>query len=360
MVKNEKKTGYIWFILIIIIFIVFGYYIYKSYTSKVEDNNESVKINDFYNIDYLFNNGYLTSAKTIQNLDKSIDMSLDSENNLNINAEYSSKKYSKTISGLDTKKYTIYYDRLSDTEYELIAQSDDGNSVYYTSFNIVNSNDSTTFEKIEEKIKSVYVPSYDKSNVYININNDFHTNFVLVDSKKQLKYIDYKDNKYTFESNFKEKKPYFDYVCADDLSLLCNDLIIYKSFNDELVYNNEKLKLDDKVIYVRDMFSSFEIKSNDEIDFSLINKSNLNKYDYLFTTYIVDEQGLLYKLDITKEGQNIECINKNSDKVKELDYDESKISIVFINGEKETVTKDKNKILVTSTMYDKKNNRVFS
>lgn len=356
MIKKGKLKEFIFILVIVTIFGFFGYYTYKSYSNKVKDSDESVKINDFYNIDYLFNNNYLESAKEIGDLSSDdLYMYLDADNVLYVKSTEEAVDVEETIKGLGTGKYTIYYNLLFDGKYELAAK-DENNSVYYVSFDINDNSNEGSFVKIADKIKGVYHSTYDKDYIFINKNKDFVTNFVFVDKSKQLNYLDYSGDEYTLKSNFKEKKTYFDYVCASDKSDLCNNLIVYKTFNDEIVYNNKVLKIDDKVVYAKDMFSSFEIKSDDDIDIGELNYSDLKKYEYLFVTYIIDEKGLLYKLDISNDDTSFECINKTSDKVKQIDYGTSRITIVFNNGDEEVISKEKNKVLSTSTMHDRTKN----
>ena len=120
------------------------------------------------------------------------------------------------------------------------------------------------------------------------------------------------------------------------------------------MYNGRPLSFENKRIYAKEMFSSFEIDSVSEIDFTTLNSVNFSKYKYLFTTYVVDEAGFLYKIDINNDAGDIsiDCINRNFEKVKNVEYGLSKIEIVFNNGDKEIISKDKNKLLVTSTLYD--------
>ena len=356
MIKNKKFIEFFCFTLIIIVFIIFGYYTYKSYSGKKNGNNKSVEINNFYNIDYLFNNNYLSFAKTISDFsskDKDLYMYLDADNVLYIKYVSEEKSKDKSIKGLPKEKLNVYYNKIEDNKYEFVAKTD-SSDIYYVSV-VLDNKKEVSFEKVGERVKEVYVPTYDKKYVYVNMNSNISTNFVFVDNKKNLKYLDYQENRYIIKDDFSMKKPYFDYVCADDLSTLCNDFIIYQSFNNELIYNGIPLSFNNKKIYVKDMFSSFELDNVSDVDFTTLNSVNFSKYKYLFTTYVVDEEGLLYKVDIDNDAGDIsiDCINRNSEKVKTIDYGYSKIEIVFNNGDREIISKDKNKILITSTLYDK-------
>lgn len=356
MIKNKKFLELFCFALIIVVFIIFGYCTYKSYSLKKGNNNKNVEINNFYNIDYLFNNNYLSIAKTISDFsskDKDLYMYLDADNVLYIKFVSDKIDNDKSIEGLPKEKVNVYYNKIDDNNYEFIARTN-SSDIYYVSI-LLDSNDKYSFKKVGESIKEVYVPTYDKQYVYVNINKKFYTNFVFVDNKKNIKYLDYQDGKYSIKDDFSKKKPYFNYVCADDLSIFCNDFMIYQAFNNEVIYNGRPLSFDNKKIYAKEMFSSFEVDNVSEVDFSSLNSNNFTKYKYLFTTYVVNEAGLLYKIDINNDAGDIsvDCINRNSDKVKEIEYGYSKIEIIFNNGDKEIISKEKNKILITSTIYDR-------
>lgn len=337
--------------LVLIAFIIIGYYTYQSYSNKKDSNDNNVEINNYYNAEYLFNSGYLKNANTIENIEKDKSISISFEDNTMI-IKY--KDYIKKINEVPKGDNTVYYNNLYDDYYEFLIKTD--SSIYYAYVNLENNKDSS-FTMIDERIKEVYIPIYDKEGVFVNKNKNFVSSFILSDNNKNLKYIDY-DNAYILKDDIKNKKPYFDYICAGTGLSACNNLIIYINFNNELVYNDETIKNNGKRIYVKDVFSSLEIESKKRVDINSLSMNDLIKHNYLFTNYIIDKNGIMYELRIVNKNMDIIKINDSSNKVKEYIYETkdnvSKLTILFEDETKEEIKSGNNKVLGTSTIYDKK------
>ena len=353
---NRKALEKLCILLVITLFIVIGYYTYKSYEDKKDSKDSDVEINNFYNVDYLFNNSYIDTPKTIEDFaskEGGIYIYLDASNTMYI--KYTNKEnYSKRITGLSKEKSTVYYNHLYDDYYEFLSITEKGN-VYYAFVNLLDSNDEE-FKMIGDNIDNVYIPMYDKKGIYINENDKFATKYILYDNDKNLKYIDKKfKNKYVLKSNLESKKPCFDYICADINSYMCNKFMIYISFKNELIYDKNKLKNgNNETIYIKDIFSSYEIKSKDTIDLENLNQKKLKKYNYVFSSYIIDTNQMAYQFDITNKGESMIPLNSEENKVKEYIYESGKkLLITFEDGTKKEIKINKNKIITTSTIYDR-------
>ncbi len=364
-IKNKKILEFLCFLLIIISFIVMGYYTYKSYNTQKQDNNEEPLIDNYYSVEYLFNSDYIKNANNITDFSNDKDnvyMYLDKENTLYIKYTNEKNKYNKKVTGI-TSKATVFYNNLNDDIYELSALTKDG-ELFYTKINLSNKKD-YTFKKIASNINSIYSPTYDKKYVYVNNNKGFKTNFIYLDNNNNLMYLD-KDKDYVLKDNLSDVKPYFNYICASNNTSLCNNIMIYQDFENKLItkYNNKIIKNENnKEIIVKDLFAVLSVKEEKEIDLSNISYSKLKKYNYLFTTYIVDENNNIYILEIDKNTINnkedISAKLYNSNKVKQLKYEGNiaKINIIYANGTSEEIKKDKNKTIVSSTVYDRLENK---
>lgn len=360
--KNNKFITLIFSIFIIVAFIIIGYRIYESYNNQKKENNKNVEINNYYSVDYLFNNGFIKNANTISdfaNEGKSLYMYLDAENVLYIKSSNNDKKIDKQVTGLPKEKTTIYYNNLYDDYYEFVAKA--GSDIYYVFLNIID-NKEYYFTKVGSGIKNIYIPTYDKKNVYVNKNNVMTTNFIFLDKDKNFKYLSSDHNNYILKDDLETKKPFYDYVCASD-SEVCNNLIVYQTFKNEASspFMKDVLKDDnDDPIEVKDMFSVFEIKSNNNIDMKTLKEQDLLKYDFVFDTYIIDINNSCYKVSINnksyKEKQNATVI-KLDYTVKEVKYDNNSFEIIYDGIKSDIIKKEKNKELITSTIYDKKNSK---
>ena len=356
---NRKMLENFCILLIITIFVIIGYYTYKSYENKRDLNDSTVEINNFYNVDYLFNNSYIDTPKTIEDFSSKIGkiyMYLDADNTMYIKYP-DNEKYNKKITGLPKESVTVYYNNLYDNYYEFLGKTDDGD-IYY-SFVDLSATKDEKYTLISNNINKIYIPFYDKSGVYVNQKDIFATNYILYDNEENLKYIDMNHSKkYILKSNIDSKKPYFDYICASNNSFICSKLMIYITFNNELVYNNEYLKNSSgKKIYVKDIFSSFEIISDKDINIDKITKKELQQYDYLFQSYIIDNNQIVYKFDVSNKDKKLIALNNESNKVKEYIYEpDEKLIIIFEDGTSKLIKVDTNKVVTTSTIYDKNQN----
>lgn len=353
---KEKRLERFWILLIIIIIIIIGYFIYKSYEQKKDSDEKTLEINNFYNVDYLFNNSYINAPKTIEDYsskDSKIYMYLDANNTMYI--KHTDNKHSIKITGLPkNSKLTVYYNHLYDNYYEFLAKED--NNVYYSFINLESSTDKK-FVRIGDNISKVYVPYYDKIGVYINNNDDFATNYIFFDGEN-LKYIDVNNKgQYILKSNLNTKKPYFDYICSDNNSDMCNEFMIYITFKNEVFYNGNVLKnKNNEIIYTKDVFSSFEITDDKSIDLKKITKKDLKKHKFLYRTYIIDDNKIVYQFDITNKGEKIIALNNQTNSVKDYIYETNKeLIITFEDGTEKKVKADNNRTLSNSTIYDKNN-----
>lgn len=370
--RNKKVLEWCAFLLIVICFVVMGYYIYQSYSNQKNEKSDVIKIDNYYNPDYLFNNDYIKIASTIGDFNdegKDVYMYLDKDNTLYIKYTNGKTSYNKNITNLPEGKVTVYYNNLYDDYYELVALTEE-KKLYYISFDLKSKKD-YKFYDVGEGINGVYVPSYDKSKVYVNKTDNLTTNFIFSDAENNLKYLDYEKKEYVLRDNLEDVKPYFDYVCASDTSVMCNDIMIYQTFENKLVYNyiDEVVKNDlDEDIIVKDMFATLEVDLKKQIDLDTISFSVLNKkYDYIFTVYIVDKEDNFYKLEINKEVLKQKQENRaliNSEKrVKQLVIDEKEgskvVHVIYVDGEETEIAEDINKKIIASTVYDKNKNKLI-
>ena len=353
---NKKTLETICFLFIIITFSIIGYYTYKSYTDKKESSDMDTQINNFYDVEYLFNSGYILVPKTIEDFsskDGEIYIYLDANNTMYI--KYTDKvEKNKKITGLPNGDLTIYYNNIKDRYYEFVARTKD-NDIYYVYTNINDSKDNK-FTLIKDKIEKVYIPAHDKKQVYINSTSKFITNYIFLGTDGELKYIDY-NIRYVFKDNLKDKKPYFDYICASSNSIICNYLLAYITFNNELVYDDEKLSDDQgNIIYVNDVFATFEFNSNKKINIK--NKNDLKKYNYSFILYIIDDKKDLYEFTITNKSKDLKKLTNDSNKVKEYIYEKDiyKLTIVYEDTTTKVIESNSKKEIITSTIYDKNSN----
>ncbi len=347
-------------------FVVMGYYVYQSYAKQKEKDTVNVTVDNYYNADYLFNNDYIKVSANISDFDKEkkdIYMYLDADNNLYIKNSTGKTVLNKKITSLPKDKMIVYYNNLYDDYYEFAALSNKG-ELYYASLNI-NSKKDYKFVKLGENISDVYTPVYDKKMVFVN--ERVSSNFIFLNKNKELLYLNKKDKKYTLEGDLQKVKPYFDYVCSSDTSKICNDIMIYQTFDNKLAYgyNDDKIIRNEigEEIVVREMFAVFDLNSDKRIDLDKISYDLLKKkYKFLFTVYIVSEKGEIYKLEINKsvikKKASVSAITYNEEVVKELKYDKkdneiTSVHIIYNNGEEDKISSGLNKKIITSTIYDR-------
>lgn len=349
----KKVLKSVFCLLVVASFVVIGYYTYQSYDNKKDANNSRVELNNYYNSEYLFNSNYIQNANTIDNMSNDSSIKIDFDDDIMI---IKSDKYSKKIKGVPEGNKTVYYNYLNDDYYEFLIKKD--NSIYYVYVNLKDKTDSQ-FSFIGKGIKEVYIPVYDKVGVFVNKTKRITTNFILSDKDGNLKYIDY-DKDYVLRDNIENVKPYFDYICASDNVDVCNSLLVYITFNKELYYKGKTVKYDNERIYIKDIFSSLEVDSDKRIDVLSLSMSKLKKYNYKFDTYIIDKNGIIYDFVISNTSVSIVKKNDSSNKIKEYLYESknsvSTLTILFENGTKEIIQSSNNRIMTTSTIYDKNSN----
>lgn len=357
--KNKKRfIEALLIFIVIVIFVIFGFIVYKRYvTSDVKEE----AINNYYNLEFLFNNGYVKLANTIDSFNNDeIDFSLKN-NNLVI------KKNSKEriISGLPNNNLKMYFNHLNNDCYEFAGL--DNNDLYYVNF-CLNDKKDKKFEKISTNVKEIYVPSISKGDTYV-VEDDLISNFIVITTLNEVKYISYDDNVLGIYNNIENVMPYFDYVCASDNLKICNDLIVYLTFDRQLVLGydfNTLIKNDiGEDLVVQDMFGIFEtdvdIKNLDDLDFNKFNK----KYEYLFTIYVLDKNNDLYTIQMNNKSimnkSSLVAINASKEKVRNIEYKKNKdnkvnsIVISFVKGDPLEIKGNNNLDIITSTIYDRGN-----
>ena len=317
MSKNRLGLIAITFIVLVIAF--FTYNSYKN-GQNISDN----KINNYYDIEYLFNSNYIKIANTIKDYS-------DSEKIPYIYAE-SDKLYIKTkdkINEIDKLPLdaTIFYNKIDDDNYEFISKTKDGD-IYYSNSNL-------PFSLIGENIKDIYIPTYDKEGILISDTSGF----IVLDNDNVLKYIVSDNKKYVLKDDLEVVKPYYNYICF-------KNIILYQTFNNELEYNNTRIKDEDNnSIFVKEMFAILE---------------KLDKESYIFKVYIIDEDSFMYLFEVNSNNFSnpVTNLKKQVEKVEEVNYVKEndsikEIKIKYENGKSKVIGKDKE--IITSTVYDRKN-----
>ena len=352
--KNKKLIEILSITLIIIVLIGIGYLIYNSYRIKKEQHKQETVIDNYYNAEYLFNNSYIKEPSKVidlNNKEKDLYMNIDKFNNLYIKYKEENNVYEKHIKSSANETLTMYYNNLNDDIYEFLALTKKGN-IYYVKINLKDDQE-YEFTEVSSNIKDIYVPAYDKKYVYINEEKDIKTNFIIQTKDNKLMYISKNEN-YVLKDNLKEKKPYFDYICVD-MSKLCNKTIMYKTFKDNLIYNN-KIITNEKgqEIIVKNIFASIELKDESKEKLQSITIKKLRKTDFIYTIYIIDKNDLAYKVEITNKTKIPKAQLISQKLVKELKYEkEVEIDIIYDDGTYEMVKETQNKKLLYSTIYDK-------
>lgn len=352
--KNKKLIEILSITLIIIVLMGIGYLIYNSYQMKKEQHKQETVIDNYYNAEYLFNNSYIKEpfkVTDLNNKEKDLYMNIDKVNNLYIKYEEDNKVYEKNIKSPTSETLTMYYSNLNDDMYELLALTKKGN-IYYVRINLKDEQE-YEFAEVSSNIKDIYVPVYDKKYVYINEEKDIKTNFIIQTKDNKLMYIS-KDESYVLKDNLKEKKPYFDYICVD-MSKLCSKTIIYKTFEDNLIYDNKIITNEkDQEIRVKNIFASIEMKDESKEKPQDITIKKFRKTNFVYTIYIIDKNDLAYKVEITNDTKVPKAQLISPKLVKELKYEkELEIDIIYDDGTYEMVKETQNKKLLYSTIYDK-------
>lgn len=369
MKKNKKLIETIIILFVIIIFIIMGIIIYQRYIEKQETNQDAPIINDYYNSEFLFNNGYIKIADTIENLkqEDNIYMYLDKENTLNIKTVEKSNINNKQIKGLPQGKLKVYYNYLKDDCYEIAALKE--KELYYINVCLKDTKEAY-FEKISTTVKEIYVPEVTKK-FNITETKNITSNFIIDTEINELKYISIEDNIIGLYNNIKDKTPYFDYICIYQ-DEICKNTMYYINFEKELVPNydieNPVKTNENKKLIVQDLFGTLESNNKNNLDINnLIYKDFLEKINFSFKLYVLDINNDLYKIDMTNEtlkNKEISNITKvSNDKVKTITYETNEtpeitgILITYADGTIEKITSGENKTIITSTLYEKNSNK---
>lgn len=335
MVKYMKKRLIkVITVLIIAAFAIISYYTYQSYYDKSQNN----EIDNFYNTEYLYNNNYITSPNKLENF-KNDDLSfvLDESNILYIKSK--KEKINIKTHGLPTESLVIYYSLVTENTYEFIAKTD-SNNLYYCVLDLYK-NSKNKFTMIGKNIKDIYVINSKETDLIKT------SSFIIVDQDNNFKYIDYVDNNYVLKDDIEKVKPYFDYLCKDEL---CKDFIVYISFNKELIYKDKTIvDQDNNTIYIKDIFSILEIDNKNKTEIK-----DYKKHKYTYLIYIIDNNGKLYVMTLDNENYEIKQLETKGD-VKDIVYETKneeivKIKIIYGNGNIDVFEKGVNKYLINSTL----------
>ena len=328
--------------LFIIIFLLIGFIIYEraQITTK---KNEKIITNDYYNIEFLWGNGYIKEPETIDKTEKNISMYLDGKNILHIKTK--TKKIE--INGLPETNIKLYYTKIKENCYELAGL--DKNDLYYQNI-CINKSTKKTFEKISTNAKGIYISAQEKENINLLNKTNFKTNFIISTQDDKIKYIEKKDNVLGLYNEIKDIKPYFDYICITKNNL-CQKTKAYITFDKELILPNLENSLKKSIgetLTVEDIFA--QIKEGQD-------------KNYLYTIYILDKDGKLYSIDLKTKKQTPFAVCVKEEKVKTIKYDEENkkienIIITYINGDYKKIT-NTNDNIITSTIYDKKENSLI-
>lgn len=370
---NKNISKYLIVVVIVLFFIFLGVNVYKSCKDNAVKNDEVIS-NNYYNFEFLFNNGYIKIADNIASLnekDSDFYMYLDDKNILHVKYKLDDKEFNKEIKGLPSTSLKVYYNKLSLNCLEVASLS--GNDLYYNNFCLDDKN-IDDFEMISTGVKDIYVSSVDKDGIYVIDNNVITSNFIINTTLNEIKYISYKDGVGGLYNDIDKVKPYFDYICVDEGIDLCRSTMVYLNFNKELVF---KYDLEDVIkdengnsLIVKDMCATFEIKSNKIVNFDEINFNKLSKYNYLFSIYVLDQESNLYVLNMDSKAFKNKSLGdafKYSDeKANKIDYhkDEegmlNKVVITFMDGEVKEIESSDNFSIFSSTLADRSVSGVIS
>ena len=346
----KKKYRNLFIVFISLILIMFATIIYFRYT-KVKEIEKPIE-NNYYSSEFLYNNNYIKLADKIEDA-KSKNKNLDihkSGDKLFINLINQSKE----ISGLPDNSNT-YYSQLEDDCYEFASVKD--KELYYAKTCLTDKNEKK-FEKISTTAKTVYVPNIYKKGIYVNENPK--SNFIIDTTLGELKYISYDKGILGLYNDISKTNPYFDYVCGSTNTSVCKNLMVYVSFSNELYYKNKLIKTkDDKKLIVSDLFSILTVP-NEDILLNDLDYFTIKKYKYQFIVYVLDKDNYLYEINIDKHSKNIVAEKKKNSRIKLIDYKKdsnsniNKVILTDVDGKTITYIGGNNKIINTSTIYDRK------
>lgn len=293
----------------IVLFIFIGFIIYKRVLFKQDDN----QTNDYYNIDFLWSNGYIKDADVISDSLDDVLMYLDGENVFHIK----SSKESVVIEGLPKGDLKVYYTEVSDGCYEFATL--DGNDLYYVNMCLGKKKD-FSFELISTNAKGIFV-SLEYDGVFLFEKNGFVTNFIISTLDDKIRYIESKDGIFGLYNEIKDIKPYFNYLCISDS---CNDSKSYITFKNEIVLYNQSdvlKKANGEVLVAQDVFAV----SSDE---------------FLYTIYILDKDNRLYSVDVRDSNQSLFAVCVKDEKVKTINKMDDYVVITYMNGDYKKIVDD--------------------
>lgn len=365
--KNLDKKWKERFLIIIIaiFFVIIGIIIYLRYND--DDVNTTLELeNNYYTAEFLFNNDYIKTANTISDFNTNTDdlyMYLDGENILHIKYKDKENEVNKEVEGLPQGNVTVYYSHLSDNCFEFGGLLN--NDFYYTNFCL--DEEVSNFERVSTSVLEVYTSSTDKEGVHVVDNSNIVSNFIIDTTTKEMKYLSYQDKVLGLYNTIDKVKPYFNYVCASDSSSLCEDIMIYLTFDNKLVmnYDNDLVIKNDigEDLVVIDFFGVLEILEDEKIDLEEITFDDLEDYDYMFTVYALDKNNNLYTISINnnliKEKEAAIAISASLEKVKTLEYIEddsgkvTEVVITYENGDYDKIIEKDNFDIIVSTLYDR-------
>ena len=389
--KNSKGLVVLLSIIIVVLVGALGYFVYDSYfkDSKGTGNKGNVlSKTNYYSADYLLSNNFITEAYTYS-VDKAVcgpDVKYGlykDDNGYYIqycDSSFSSLKLSKVfdLSVNDKIYYNTYLVGEGGYLFYDIMRLDSNNNLYYSYYGLSDGGYSTVktiTDKKEykdykiENVKNVYRLTSDKSDRW------YHPIAVLEMTNGDMKILMEKDKR-IFKNeeegitlvDLKDVYPYFDYICAFN-SPVCNDTMFYITFDKKMVpsYNLSKPVVDEsgKEIKVKDAFATFDTKGLSASGASLFYPDfdeGYPSYDFVYTIYILDENNVLYKLELNKDAidnkKEVSAIVYKKD-VSSLDvvYNEggywaSEFIINYTNNSKDSV-KLEDMRSCSSTMYDR-------
>ena len=313
---KKKFKGIILVIIVITIFISLGFIIIKRYDNK--ESNEI--INNYYTVEYLFNNGYIEKPNDITLINQksnNIYAYLDKDNILYI--KDISNNYNNNVNGLPKESIEVYYNKITEKTYELIAKQD--SKLYYTVIDL-SKKETHNFEKISNNITEIYSIE----------NNNLSSNFLIQTTDSKLKTIILNNNNYTLSEDIEKVYPYFDYICFNQNEKECNNTKIYITFDKKLVVNNKYLiDKKNKEIIIKDIFG-------------VVNKKDNKNYEYKY--FITDTNDNIYILENNVleyyNEKKVVTINYNNDEINKEIY------LIYKDGSSEKITTE---YVAMSTLY---------
>ena len=320
--KNNKK----YIFLIIIMIIIIGSVIFKIYSSNFKQNillnsaNVTINENEFYKIDNLLKNNYLTRITTEESgfSQSNIAIKIDDEKVYvldNLIAEDNKNEFILAQGIQEKPKYVYVSNVESPLTSQFIVLCQDGSLYYANSTKNNNKIVVSKFNKIQNNVKNIY-EFY--TNKYIEYPYKDLTIYI-ENNKNDL--ISLKNGK--ISTSFKEDFPNPDIICGWNIyDELCTG--IYISVDRKLFKDNTKeIKYKNKSFNIKEIFSNSKYYSNGELEQTIY--------------YVINEDNNIYTIT-EDENANIISVQKyNNLKVTSYKYNKANNSIIveYKNGEKE-------------------------